>query len=116
MSAYTQESVVIDICTVPAGRQQAMIDRLLASLEALRLIDGFIEAGALPNREGTKVVWYLRMRSAEDWNRAADSAEVRERIRTLESISDSHIDVVERAWVIVAPTEQGVTEVSYGSF
>ena len=116
MSLHPQDSVIIDIWTVPSGRQQEMIDQLLAAFEELRLIDGFVEAGALPNRDTTKVAWYLRMRFPGDRKSVAAREAVRKRMRTLESIGGSQADAFERKWVIVPPRESGPTEVSYGSF
>ena len=116
MSAQAQESVIIDIWTVPSGRQQEVIDELLAAFDDFRLVDGFIEAGALPSREKTKVAWYVRMRFVEDWKNAAACEPVRERIRALESIGGSPADAFERGWVILPPTKPGATAVTYGSF
>jgi hypothetical protein len=110
------ESVIIGIWSVPSGREQEMIDALLDAFQELRLSDGFIEAGALQNREKTKVAWYLRMRFAENGNGAAEREGVRQRIRALESIGGSRVDAFERVCVIVPPSETGPTEVSYGSF
>ena len=60
------ESVMIDIWTVPSGRQEEMTEGLRAAFEQFRLIDGFIGAGVLANYDGTKVASYVRMRSAAD--------------------------------------------------
>jgi hypothetical protein len=55
MSGSTQESVIIDIWTVPPGRQDEMVNELRAAFEQFRLIDGFIEGGVLANGDDTKI-------------------------------------------------------------
>jgi hypothetical protein len=111
-----QESVLIDVLSIPSGRQTETLAALRAGLEAFRHIDGFVEAGVLTSRDGAKVAWYLSMRSAEDWESAAERAEICERLRALQSIGSSHTDAFDRIWVIAPPTERGPIEVSYGAF
>jgi hypothetical protein len=103
MSGSTQESVIIDIWTVPSGRQEEMINELLAAFEQFRLMDGFIAGGVLTNGADTKVASYVRVRSAADREGAAERGEVRERMRALATIGSSHADTYERMWVIAPP-------------
>ena len=72
MSGSTQESVIIDIWTVPPGRQEEMINELRAAFERFRLIDGFIEGGVLANGDDTKMASYVRVRSSADRERGAE--------------------------------------------
>ena len=110
------ESVMIDIWTVPSGRQEEMTEGLRAAFEQFRLIDGFIGAGVLANYDGTKVASYVRMRSAADLQSAAENDEVRERLRALEAIGSSHADAYERTCVIAPPMDSGPIEVNLGAF
>jgi hypothetical protein len=103
MSGSTQESVIIDIWTVPSGRQEEMINELLAAFEQFRLMDGFIAGGVLTNGDDTQVASCVRVRSAADREGAAERGEVRERMRALATIGSSHADSYERMWVIAPP-------------
>jgi heme-degrading monooxygenase HmoA len=117
MSAHPQELVIIDIWTVAPGRQQEeMADALRASVERLRLIDGFIEGDVLANWDETRVASFLRFRSAADWERVTEDDEFVEQMRTLESIGSSEGDAYERMAVIAPPKEHGPIDVSYGTF
>ena len=111
-----QESVIIDTWTVPSGHQREMIDALRAAFEEFRLIDGFIEGGVLANTDDTTVASYVRVRSEDDWRSATEREQVREQIRTLESIGSSHADAYERRWVIAPPPDRGPVEVRPGSW
>jgi hypothetical protein len=116
MPTDSQESVMIDIWTVPSGRQREMTDELRAAFEDFRSIDGFIEGGVLANHDGTKVASYVRMKSPAELQRAAEQEDVRERMRALQAIGSSHADTHERVWVIAPPTDHGPVEVAYGAF
>ena len=116
MSAHTQELVVIDMWTVPSGRQQEITDALRAALEKLRRVDGFIEGDVLANSDDSKVASFVRFRSAEDWQRVAEHEEFREQMRALEAIGISHANAYERIWVIAPPTDRGPFDASYGAF
>ena len=115
MSAGARESVVIDVWTVPSGRQEEMIKEPLAAFEQFRQIDGFIEGGVLSNRDETKVASYLRMRSAADLQRASELEEVRERLSALAAIGSSRAEVYDRMWVIAPPRDRGSVQVSRGA-
>jgi heme-degrading monooxygenase HmoA len=116
MSARSEQSVLIDIWTVPPGHQQQMIDELCAAFEEFRRIDGFIEGGVLANSDGTQIASYAKMRSAADLQRGMEQEEVRARIRALEELGSSHRDAYERLWVAVPPRDRGSVQVSYGAF
>ena len=98
MSDCAQESVLIDVWTVPSGRQADMIKEPLAPFEPFRLIDGFIQGGVLAHGDDTKVASYLRVRSAADLQRGAVRDEVRGRMSALAAIGSSHADAYERMW------------------
>src|SRR5690242_18405553 len=110
MSALAQESVIIDVWTVPSGRQEDMINELLATFEQCRLLDGFIEGRVLANEDGTRVASFVRIRSAEDRQRGVERDEVRKRMKALTAIGSSHADAYERVWVIAPPTDSGPVE------
>lgn len=116
MQSPPQHLVIVDIWTVAPDRQQELTDALRAALEQLRLMDGFIEGDVLANGDGTKVASFVRVRSAEDWERATQQEEFLEQMRALEAIGGSHADVYERIAVIAPPSERGPIEVSYGAF
>jgi hypothetical protein len=116
MSARSQESVMIDIWTVPSGRQKEMAEQLRDAFEDFRSIDGFREGGVLANQDGTKVAAYVRMRSPAELRRATEQVDVRERIGDLQEIGSSHADTYERLWVVAPPIEHGPVRVSYGAF
>jgi len=116
MSTGVQESVVIDVWTVPSGRQKEMIEELLATFEQVRLIDGFIEGVVLADADETKVASYLRVRSAADLERGRKLEEVRERLSALEAIGIAHADRYDHMWVIASPTPSGPVRVSRGAF
>jgi hypothetical protein len=115
MPAIAQESVIIDVWTVPSGRQEEMIDALLAAFEQLRLFDGFLEGGVLANGDSTKVAAFVRMRSPADRQQGAERAEVRERMDALSAIGSSHADTYERMWVIAPPHHAGPVQTSRGA-
>jgi heme-degrading monooxygenase HmoA len=116
MSARSQESVMIDISTVPSGRQQEMAEALRDAFEDFRSIDGFCEVGVLPNQDGTKVAAYVRMRSRAELQRATEQEDVRERIRDLQEFGSSHADTYERVWVVAPPMDHGPVQVSHSAF
>ena len=116
MSADAQELVIVDMWTVPPGHHQQMTDALRAAHEQLRRADGFIEGDVLSNDDDSKVAAFVRFRSAEDWQRAAELEEFREQMRALEAIGSAHPITYERISVIAPPSERGATEVTYGAF
>lgn len=116
MLGSTQESVIIDTWTVPSGRQEELINELLAAFEQFRLIDGFIEGGVLANGDDTKVASYVRMRSTTDSERAAEHQELRERMNALTAIGSSHADAYEHRWVIAPPRHSGPVQTSRGAY
>jgi hypothetical protein len=116
MSGSAQESVVIDIWTIPSGRQGEMINELVAAFEQFRLIDGFIEGGVLANGDDTKVASYVRVRSTAERERGAEHEEVRERMSALAAIGSSHADAYERVWVTASPRPGGPVHTSRGAF
>jgi heme-degrading monooxygenase HmoA len=116
MSVRPQESVMIDIWTVPSGHQQEMAEALRDAFEDFRSIEGFCEGGVLANQDGTKVAAYLRMRSPAELQRAVEQDDARERTRELREIGSSHADTYERLWVIAPPMEHGPVQVSHGAF
>lgn len=116
MSTGAQESVIVDVWTVPSGRQEAMIKELHAAFEQFREIDGFIEGGVLSNGDETKVASYLRVRSAGDLPRGAKLEEVRDRLSALAAIGSSHADRYDHIWVIAPPRDRGPVHTSRGAF
>jgi heme-degrading monooxygenase HmoA len=114
--SHPQQLVIIDMWTVAPGRHQEMTKALRAGLEQLRVIDGFIEGDVLANGDQTRVASFVRFRSAEDWERATELEEFRERMRALEAIGSSHATAYERMAVIAPPMEHGPIEVSHGAF
>ena len=117
MSNGAQESVIVDVWTVPSGRHEAMIKELHAAFEHFRReIDGFIEGGVLSNGDETKVASYLRVRSAGDLQRGAKLEEVRDRLSALAAIGSSHADRYDRVWVIAPPRDSGPVRISRGAF
>ena len=117
MSTHPKELVIIDIWTVAPGRQQEeMADALRASVERLRLSDGFIEGDVLANWDETRVASFLRFRSAADWERVTEDDEFLEQMRALEAIGSSDGDAYERMAVIAPPRERGPIEISHGAF
>jgi heme-degrading monooxygenase HmoA len=116
MSVGFGHSVVIDIWTVPSGREQEIIDALCAAFEQFRCMDGFIEGGVLANSDGTRIASYVKARSAADLQRGMEQEAIRERLRELERLGSSHRDAYERKWVAVPPGDRGSVEVSHGAF
>jgi len=116
MSADPQELVIIDIWTVPPGRQQQLTDALRRGLEQLRVMDGFIEGDVLANGDETKVASFVRFESAQDWQRVTEHKEFVEQMRALEAIGSPHADAYERMAVIAPPRDRGPFEGSYGAF
>lgn len=115
MSGSTQESVIIEIWTVPPGRQEEMINELRTAFEQFRLIDGFIEGSVLANGDDTKMASYVRVRSAADRERGAEHETVRERTSALAAIGSSHADAYESVWVTAPPSHSGPVQVSRGA-
>ena len=102
MSVKDQESVIIDVWEVPAGRHQEVIDALRELLERLRLMDGFVDGRIHASLDGTKVISYSMMRSAADHKLAVEREDIRERLQALEAIAAPHRNTYELVCVFTA--------------
>ena len=64
--AAPEQSIILDMWTVPDGRQEEFMDALVGLFELVRKLDGFLEGQILTGVDSSLFVCYARMRSAED--------------------------------------------------
>ncbi len=117
MASHQPESVIIDVWTVPDGRQQEATDGFMALFEALRVLDGFLDGRLHASVDGTALLSYVRMRSAADRQNAENRPEIRAQTRALREIARPHPHVYELLRIFVpAHHSPGPPTTEHGSF
>jgi len=99
------ESVVIDACTIPDGRQQEVIDKLRAMFDQMRLLDGFLGGELFLSADGKTVLCYSRMRTAKDRQGVEDNAEMLAAWKDLQAIATLERKAFELTRVFYPPKE-----------
>ena len=74
--ATPEQSIILDMWTVPDGRQEEFLKALEGLFELVRRLDGFLEGQILTGVDQSLFVCYARMRSAKDRDAALIDPEV----------------------------------------
>lgn len=101
----SEESVVIDACTIPNGRQQEVIEKLQAILDQMSLLDGFVGGELFLSADGKTVLCYSRMRTARDRQGVENNAEMLAAWQDLQAIATPQRKAFELMRVSYPPRE-----------
>ena len=101
----SEESVVIDACTIPDGSQQEVIEKLRAILDLMRLLDGFVGGELHLSADGTTVLCYSRMRTGMDRQAVENNAEIVAAWQDLQAIATPRRKAFELLRVFYPPRE-----------
>ena len=83
MPETSERSIVVDVWLVSDGSQSEFMDALVALIERVRTLDGFVDGQILRGVDPTLFVSYVTMRSARDREAAFLDSEVREMLRAI---------------------------------
>jgi len=75
-AAAPEQSIILDLWTVPDGSQEEFMEALVGLFELVRKLDGFLEGQILTGVDSSLFVCYTRMRSAQDRDAALIDPEV----------------------------------------
>jgi hypothetical protein len=76
-------SIVVDVWHVADGSQEEFMDALVALVERVRALEGFVDGQILKGVDPTLFVSYVTMRSAQDREAAFLDGEVQEMLRAI---------------------------------
>ena len=86
-SVPPEQSIILDMWTVPDGSQDEFMNELVGLFELVRRLDGFLEGQILTGVDSSLFVCYARMRSARDRDAALIDPEVEARLRAIGGIA-----------------------------
>ena len=100
-----EESVVIDACTIPDGRQQEVIEKLQAMFDQMRSLGGFLGGELFLSTDGKTVLCYSRMRTAKDRQGVEENAEMLAAWKDLQGVATLQRKAFELTRVFYPPKD-----------
>jgi antibiotic biosynthesis monooxygenase len=90
----------INVFTVPAGRQQALIDYLAQAADVAREVDGWISASLHRSLDGTRVVNYAQSANEAAAQRVIEHLMAKGMIQGNKAFGDAHPGLYEVAFTL----------------